>query len=102
MKALLVQYIKTIDELNNTIEIKIWQLPKPTKDKPHGYKYTLVYIVKDKRIIGYDNAEGKGDHVHYKQKEGSYRFKDIDKLFEDFYNDIWRYKHEGKKGKDRD
>ena len=25
-------------------------------DKPHGYKYSLVYIVKGERVIGYDNA----------------------------------------------
>ena len=26
---------------------------------------SFVYIVKGKRVIGYDNAEGKGDHRHY-------------------------------------
>jgi len=34
VEALLVRHIKAIDELENIIEIKIWQLPKPTKDKP--------------------------------------------------------------------
>ena len=31
-------------------------------DKPHGYRYSLAYIVDGERVIGYDNGEGKGDH----------------------------------------
>ena len=34
-------------------------------DKPHGVKYSIVYIKGGKRLAGYDNAEGKGDHRHY-------------------------------------
>lgn len=92
MKAQLVKHVKAVDELNNTIEIKIWQLPEPTKDKPHGYKYSLVYIADDKRVIGYDNAEEKGDHRHYRIIEKGYEFKNIEKLLNDFYKDIVRYK----------
>jgi predicted transcriptional regulator len=95
MKALLVRHVKVIDELGNIVEIKIWKLPKPTTDKPHGYKYSLVYIADGERVIGYDNAEGKGDHCHYGKIEKLYEFKNIDKLFEDFYRDIRRFKHEG-------
>ena len=92
MKAQLVKHVKAVDELNNTIEIKIWQLPEPTKDKPHGYKYSLVYITDDKRVIGYDNAEGKGDHRHYRNIEKDYEFKNIEKLLNDFYKDLVKYK----------
>ena len=46
----------------------------------------------DERVIGYDNAEGKGDHRHYVRAEKPYRFKGIDRLLEDFYNDIEQYK----------
>ena len=92
MKAKLVRYTKVVDEIGNIIEIKIWELPEPTKDKPHGYKYSLVYIVNGERVIGYDNTEDKGDHRHYKNKEEPYEFKNIDKLFEDFYQDIRRVK----------
>jgi hypothetical protein len=95
MKAQLIEYLKTTDEIGNILEIKIWQLPESTKDKSRGYKYSIVYIVNGERIIGYDNAEGKGDHRHYKGKEEPYNFKDIDTLFEDFYNDIRRFKNEG-------
>lgn len=51
MKAKLIRYEKVTDELGNTIEIKAWRLPEPTKDKPHGYKYSLVYIVEDSRAL---------------------------------------------------
>ena len=85
-------HVKLEDAENDTIEIKIWQLPEPTEDKLHGYKYSLVYIVDGERIIGYDNAEGKGDHRHCKEIEKPYRFKDIDRLLQDFYKDIELYK----------
>jgi len=48
--------------------------------------------VNDERVIGYDNAEGKGDHRHYGKTEKPYKFKGIDRLLEDFYNDIEQYK----------
>jgi hypothetical protein len=92
VKAQLIKYVKAIDELNNTIEIKVWQLPESEKDKLHKYKYSLVYIVEDVRVIGYDNAEGKGDHRHYKDTERPYSFKSTERLLEDFYKDIERYK----------
>lgn len=92
MKAKLIRYEKITDELGNTIEIKAWRLPEPTKDKPHGYKYSLVYIVEDSRVIGYDNAEGKGDHKHIRERIETYNFISLRKLVNDFYNDIERYK----------
>ena len=92
MKAQLVNHVKLEDGEDNTIEIKIWQLPEPAEDKLHGYKYSLVYIVEGERVIGYDNAEGKGDHRHYRDIAKPYNFKDIDRLLADFYKDIERYK----------
>lgn len=91
MKGKLVRHIKVREDTGNIIEVKMWRV-NPSFDKPHGYKYSLVYIVKGKRVIGYDNAEGKGDHRHYGDREEVYTFKSIDKLFEDFYNDIQRVK----------
>lgn len=91
MKARPVRHDKGYDEDGNIIEIKMWEV-KATLNKPHGYKYSLVYIVKGKRVIGYDNAEGKGDHRHYRDRVEPYRFEDLEKLAEDFYSDIQRYK----------
>ena len=91
MKAELVVHQKITDERGNTIEIKIWQLLRANADKPHGLRYSLAYIVDGKRVVGYDNGEGKGDHRHYRGKEEHYHFVDIDRLFDDFYADIRRY-----------
>ncbi len=88
MKAELIYHDKWMKD-DNIVEIRIWSVPI-TKDKPHGYKYSLVYIKRGIRIVGYDNAEGRKDHRHYGESEESYEFKGIDKLFEDFYEDIRR------------
>lgn len=93
MKAILVHHTKTTDELGNTVEIKMWQVPI-SPDKPHGFKYSLVYIVRGERVIGYDNGEGKGDHRHFGDKEMAYRFTDLQTLATDFIKDLAEYKKE--------
>jgi hypothetical protein len=72
----------------------MWAVPK-TADKPYGFKYSLVYIVNNKRVVGYDNAEEKGDHRHYKEREEPYLFASLEKLAEDFYRDVEHIKKEG-------
>ncbi len=83
----LLFYRKNIEPDGDIVEMKIWQIPH-SKDKPYGLKYSLVYIREGKRMIGYDNSEGKGDHRHYKGNEYSYYFKDVDTLIKDFYKDV--------------
>jgi hypothetical protein len=87
----LVLHEKITDELGNTVEIKIWQVPV-SEDKPHGYKYSLVYIVGGARVIGYDNAEGKGDHRHFMEMESTYPFRGLRRLVRDFEADVQSYK----------
>ncbi len=91
MKGRLIQYRKFTDELGNTIETKLWKVPV-SKVKPHGYKYSLVYIVNDQRIIGYDNHEGRSDHRHYGKIVELYQFESLEKLIGDFYKDIEKFK----------
>ncbi len=91
MKSKLIRHIKIREDDGNIVEVKMWQVP-PSMDKPHGYKYSLAYIVKGQRVIGYDNGEGKGDHRHYSGKTEPYPFKNLRSLVEDFYQDIRRYK----------
>jgi len=87
MKAKLLFHRKNIEPNGDITEMKIWQV-QDSKDKPHGLKYSLVYIQNGKRVIGFDNAEGKGDHKHYKGKEYKYDFKSINNLINDFYGMI--------------
>ena len=72
-------------------EIKIWKVPE-SKDKPHGFKYSFAYIVNNERIVCYDNAESKGGHKHYREKEYSYNYQSMNKLWKDFSNDIKRFR----------
>ncbi|GMT43047.1 MAG: hypothetical protein IEMM0002_1458 [bacterium] len=89
---------KQLEADGGIIEIKIWRVPV-SKIKPEGIKYSLVYIVSGKRLAGYDNAEGKGHHRHYKGKETSYIFQSIGRLFADFQKDIRRIKKSAMGGK---
>ena len=86
MKANLILHTKEI-HADEVVEIKIWKVPV-SPDKPHGVKISLVYIKEKKRIVGYDNAEGKGYHRHFSDKEELYNFTDIWRLIADFKNDI--------------
>lgn len=56
------------------VEIVIWQVPEPVLPSAHPYKYRLVYVVEGKRVVGYDNERGKGDHKHLGGREEAYRF----------------------------
>jgi hypothetical protein len=87
MEAELIIHDKVEDKYGGIVEVKIWAVPKTT-NKPHGFKYSLGYIKNGIRVIGYDNAESKGDHRHDRNKETPYKFRGIDKLFKDFYKDL--------------
>ena len=93
LKGTLVFHEKVVEPDNSIIEVKIWSVPA-TSDKPHGFKYSLVYIKNGERVLGYDNHEGRGDHRHFKGSESSYKFKSIDRLFEVFYEEARRIKNE--------
>jgi len=91
VKGRLIKHFKVIEDNGGIIEMKLWQVPK-SKEKPHGFKYSLVYISNGVRIIGYDNAEGKGDHCHYWNCTEEYSFAGVKKLVSDFYNDVNKFK----------
>lgn len=82
---------KVIEDDGGIIEIRLWQV-EPSPARPHGYKYSLVYIIGGARIIGYDNAEEKGDHRHYRDLTERYEFKNLRQLANDFYHDIEKHK----------
>ncbi|MBI5235686.1 MAG: hypothetical protein HY886_05505 [Deltaproteobacteria bacterium] len=69
------------------VEMKIWRV-EPDGYRPHGLKYSLAYIEKGKGVVGYDNAERKGDHRHYERMTVDYEFCGVDKLMDDFLKDV--------------
>lgn len=70
------------------IEGVIWEVPEPVPPSEHPYKYRLVYIVEGRRVVGYDNERGKGDHKHLGDTEVAYIFQDVPKLLADFKQDL--------------
>ncbi len=72
---------------NYVVQIKIYKVPVD-KFHPEGFHYSLVLIKEGKRILGYDNHEKKGHHMHKGDKELPYEFVDEWKLIEDFQKDV--------------
>lgn len=70
------------------IEVVIWQVPEPVPPSETPYKYRLVYAVDGRRLIGYDNEQGKGDHRHLGKREQVYRFISPQQLMADFMADV--------------
>ncbi len=70
------------------IEIVVWRVPAPVPPAEHPFKYRLVFARDGRRIVGYDNERGKGDHRHLGRKELRYEFVDEDKLLKDFWQDV--------------
>jgi len=70
------------------VEMVIWQIPQPLPGSLHGCKYSLFYGYPGKRVVGYDNERGKGDHRHFGEQEESYQFTTVDKLIDDFLRDV--------------
>ena len=91
MKATLLFHSKTDDAHGSITEIRIWRVTE-TNHTPYGLKYSLVYIERGVRIVGYDNERGKGDHRHFDGEETAYRFTGVDSLIKDFSRDVaqWR------------
>ena len=74
------------------IEIAIYRLPQPDAGRPHGYKYRLFCGDAEGRcLVRYDNEQGKGDHVHYGDREQPYVFASAEQLLADFARDIAPY-----------
>ena len=90
MKAQRIFYDKTLLPDGSIVEMVIWQLPSPSDDHPHGLKYRLFYGRDGKRMVGYDNERGKGDHKHLMDVEKRYKFVSVEKLIADFLADIER------------
>jgi hypothetical protein len=87
-------FLKRKNADGTMIDIKIWQLPTASNERPHALKYSLFYGRSGERIIGYDNETGKGDHRHYREVELSYAFESVTKMLSDFFDDVARERGE--------
>ncbi|MHB9142587.1 MAG: toxin-antitoxin system TumE family protein [Paludibacter sp.] len=75
------------------VDIKIINVKKD-QYYPEGIKYSLVVIDRrtGKRLLGFDNCEKKGYHIHRLKRELKYNFTDEWKLIEDFYKEYEKLK----------
>jgi hypothetical protein len=69
-------------------EIVVWRVPEPVPGSLHYFKYRLYFGSPGKRIIGYDNERGKGDHKHTGEVETLYVFTSVGALVRDFRKDV--------------
>jgi len=76
------------------VEMKLWRVPVPVEPSTHRLKYSLFYGRVGIREVGYDNERGKGDHRHFQGDESAYVFTTIERLVEDFWNDVHKLRGE--------
>lgn len=94
MKANLITRFRNVSEDGTGIEMVVWHLPESLPPSEHPYKYRLVYVEHGHRVVGFDNERGKGDHKHVGDLELPYVFVTVDKLIEDFIEEVERWKQE--------
>ena len=88
MKATLVFRLK--HELGDgaLVEMVIWRVPGRVPGSSHDFKYRLYFGRGGRRLVGYDNERGKGDHRHVLGRELVYRFTSPEQLVADFLEDV--------------
>ncbi len=88
MKAALIFRLKHELDDGEIVEMVIWSVPQTVAGSRHRFKYRLYFGKGGKRIVGYDNERGKGDHRHVLGRELSYRFRSPERLMADFLADV--------------
>jgi hypothetical protein len=88
MKAELVIRERVVFGDGELTEMVVWRVPRPVPPSTHSFKYRLVYIVGGRRVLGYDNERGKGDHKHAGGVEEPFTFTTIDELLGKFVAEV--------------
>ena len=88
MKAELLHRSKAQLLDGSIVEMVIWRLPGPLVGSSHPFKYRLYFGRDGKRIVGFDNERGKGDHCHLDGIERDYQFRSVESLMEDFLTEV--------------
>ena len=90
MKAIRAFYDRAEYPDGAIVEMSIWTVPSPVPGSSHAFKYRLYYGYPGKRVIGYDNERGKGDHRRVGDREEAYQFSSLETLIDDFLSDLKR------------
>lgn len=96
MDAVLIYRQKELIADTYVMESVIWRVPTPVSGSRHLYKYRLYFGTVGRRIVGYDNERGKGDHWHLDGEERPYAFASISQLQLDFESEVqsWLRTHD--------
>jgi len=94
MKAVKAFYDRAEYPDGAVVEMTIWLVPEPVAGSGHRFKYSLFYGYSGKRVVGYDNERGKGDHRHFRGRERPYLFSTVEELIADFLSDVRRIRGE--------
>ena len=90
MKAVRAFYDRAEYPDGAIVEMSIWIVPGSVPGSSHAFKYSLYYGYPGRRVVGYDNERGKGDHRHVGDREESYPFSSVEALIADFLSDVKR------------
>lgn len=89
-RAQLLFHHKDVSGNGEIVEMRAWEVPRSAA-KPEGIKYSMVYVdASGRRILGYDNAEGKGHHRHFGDDESSLEFESLESLVLRFLDEVSR------------
>lgn len=88
MQAIRIIDSKQVWPDGTIVQMVVWQLPQPSRERPHGFKYRLYCGRRGTCLVRYDNETGKGDHKHLGERELGYRFESLSRLIQDFRADI--------------
>lgn len=83
----LSRYREKLDD-GAIIEVVVWDVPMPVVGSARHFKFRCFYGYPGRRLVGYDNERPKGDHRHYERREEPYPFERLEKLIEDFFQDV--------------
>ena len=72
MKAIRAFYDRAEYPDGAIVEMSIWIVPDSVPGSSHAFKYSLYYGYPGRRVVGYDNERGKGDHRHIGEREESH------------------------------
>jgi len=92
MKATCIFYDRKDYPDGAIAELTIWQVPEPVLGSAHGLKYSLFYGYPGRRLVGYDNERGKGDHRHIDGREEPYAFTTVEALIADFVAGVSKFR----------
>ena len=69
-------------------ELAVWRVPNRLQGSEHAFKYRLAYVVDGRCLLRFDNEPGKGDHYHLGDEEVVYKFDSLEKLLDDFWEQV--------------